>query len=110
MRDQKLPVTYKYIGEQARALAEELRIDNFDASIGFCQRFCERHNLTYRVIGHVQQESSEPTSNSCSIVLGFLSEFYRLTQSGEFSIIINMDETPLWVDPKVTRDKLKILK
>lgn len=78
LRAAKQCVTYSMIQTKALALAVNLEIDDFRASIGFVQRFCRRNNLGLRKPTHQSQQNNRPNDQQCREALTYLSRLNHL--------------------------------
>lgn len=87
----------------ARDLAKTLDLPRFKASIGYIQRFCMRNNLTYRRPTHQAQETNQTARDQCALALEFLADVYDHLLDGNFEYFVNLDETPIYIDPTITR-------
>lgn len=84
-------------------MAQQLNIKNFKSSAGFVQAFCERNGLSHRKPTHCAQQTNLAPRELCEKVVEFFAEFDRLITSHSFENVVNMDETPIYVDPAVPR-------
>ena len=103
MRFQKRVVTYNMVSQKARELAKAMNIDNLSLTAGFVNRFCDRNHFVVRKPTHQAQETNKSVNDACKTVLEFLTEFQTLLANNQFDVVLNMDETPIYLDPAVTR-------
>lgn len=97
-------ITYKILKNKALEIAKELGDDNLVASSRWAELFMKRHKLSTRKITSVGQEDSRPKSEKKKIINEYFEELrYKLNKLSNEHMVINMDETPVYVDMMATR-------
>lgn len=92
-------ITYKNIRDKALKFAEENKIENFCASNGWIERFLNRKNLVSRKITSVGQEDNRSSVEIRQTVLNYFEEIQqRLGNVENLNVVLNMDETPIYID------------
>ena len=96
----KRPVSWRRFREKALELAAQpqYEAEDFRCSNQYVWRFMRRYNLATRIITHRAQEDNRPISERQDIMREFLESARVKTTGVNVSHIINMDETPVYVD------------
>lgn len=96
-RDNNIPISGPVLLNKAEEFSKMLKIDNFKGSIGWLNRFKERHGLSFK---KVCSESASVSENDCENWKIKLTSFISKYDS---SNIFNIDETALFY--RCTPDK-----
>lgn len=91
-------VGFKRLREKARDFASELKIEGFVGSNKWIHNFCRRHKLSTRRRTHVGQEDNQTPHEKRKIAIEHLEEIEILTADLGDDFILNMDETPVYID------------
>ncbi len=96
----KRPVSWRRFRMKALELAAQSQYKAQDCrcSERFIWCFMRRHNLSTRAVTHRAQEDNRPLSERQEIMREFLDAARLKTVGVDDSHIINMDETPVYVD------------
>jgi hypothetical protein len=102
LRFEKKAVTYSLLAKKALQLAQESLLTNFKASPGYIS-FCKRYGLTIRTPTHKAQETNKPIEEQTRVILEHLRSINFITPNFDPDCVLNMDETPFYMDINHTR-------
>jgi len=90
-------VTGKSLKQEALRLHRLNGSQSFKASQGWFAKFKKRHDISFRRTTHVSQHSAAITDDKIDKFLHYIIRLRRLRQY-EDRDILNMDETPVWLE------------
>ena len=96
-RKSGLAVTRNLIRLHAKKTTQQMNIDNFLISSGWCTRFMKRNKLVLRQKTKISQRLPDDLEEK---ITSFQSFVIRARRSKNYSLVNigNMDETPVWFD------------
>ena len=101
-----LAVTRNLIRLHAKKTAQQMNIDNFLVSSGWCTRFMKRNKLVLRQNTKISQRLPDDLEEK---ITSFQSFVIRARRSKNYSLVNigNMDETPVWFDMPTSKIPLE---
>lgn len=96
-RSAGIRVTGKSLKHEALRLHKLNGSQSFKASQGWFTKFKKRHDISFRRTTHISQHSVEITDDKVDKFLRFIIRLRRL-RAYEDRDILNMDETPVWLE------------
>jgi transposase-like protein len=103
LRQKKNQVTRHMLYQKAVSLAKELGLDNFKCSRGYLANFLERSQLSYRKPTHVAQQNTKTKDVQLLDVVEYLNSLNSVSSQYDTSLILNMDETPIYFDANINK-------
>ena len=96
-RKSGLAVTRNLIRLHAKKTAQQMNIDNFLVSSGWCTRFMKRNKLVLRQKMKISQRLPDDLEEKITKIQSFV---IRVRRSKNYSLVNigNMDEMPVWFD------------
>ena len=106
-RERKRSIQYKHIREQTSVLIKTLQntedYSQFAISDGWISKFMERNNFSVRAVTHRSQENKKDQLTKANEIVDYLVQLNVLTNDFEPQYIIQMDETPTYIDSTTNR-------
>ncbi|KAI5153060.1 hypothetical protein ENBRE01_3124 [Enteropsectra breve] len=97
-------VTFNTLRRKALKFASDLNLTHFRASNCWLGLFMKRNGLSSRKITSIGQEDSRPIHEIRAAVQNYFEAMaYKLNGINNLNNIINMDETPVYIDMMATR-------
>ena len=91
-REQKRAVSYKKLKTEAERLTNEI------FTISWNRRFAKRNNLSIRRVTHAEQKTTKCQEKKTEILMEYIKNLNCLAINYDECVIINMDETPFYLD------------
>ena len=97
-RENKRAVSYKQLKQEAKKRSGKT------ITLWWIRGFVRRFNLSIRKITHTKQQTTVDQNKKTELVINYINSLNQLAINYEEMVILNMDETPFWVDsiPKTT--------
>ncbi|KAI5152361.1 hypothetical protein ENBRE01_3223 [Enteropsectra breve] len=97
-------ISFEILRRKALSFATELHITSFKASNNWIVLFMKRNRLSSRKITSIGQEDHRPPGQIKSTVLNYFENLsHQLSNVNSANNIINMDETPVYIDMMSSR-------
>ena len=99
-REKKIAVKYVRIRSAAKRIAnnKKINVDGFKFSDNWINRFCRRYSLSSRCKTHQAQENQMTKEEKMEKVSDYLKSVRHFSSTYDACNIINMDETPVYID------------
>ena len=97
-RENKRGVSYKQLKQEAEKRSGKT------ITLWWIRGFVSRFNLSIRKITHTKQQTTVDQHKKTELVINYINSLNQLAINYEEMVILNMDETPFWIDsiPKTT--------
>lgn len=105
--NKKRPLNIKDLRDHAKAIVsadpEPNKYDNFVVSNSWVRNFMRRNSLCFRMVTHKAQENNKSRKEQTREVVDFLFRVNQEISNFEPRLILQMDETPTYIDMLASR-------